>query len=116
MLESITDLAPGVLTGFSGGIDSFSILVDYFFAQVPNGMKITHLLYANSRYHRSGNDVRKHYLQWLAWVKKIADRTGLPLISIDSNLDQFYPVNSYPKTDTFRNASAAPCLQLGWGD
>jgi hypothetical protein len=115
MLDTAFDHAPGVITGFSGGIDSYSILADYFFAQVPQGMKITHLMYNNSGSHGSGNDGRNHYLQRLVSVSQIADHVGLPLLSIDSNLDQFYPINSYPKTHTIRNASAALCLQAGVG-
>lgn len=115
MLDTTFNHTPEVITGFSGGINSYCVLADYFYAQVPHGMKITHLLYNNSGSHGSGNDGRKYYLQRLVSVNQIADQIGLPLISINSNLDQFYPVNSYPKTHTLRNASAALCLQAGVG-
>jgi hypothetical protein len=114
-LESKKEHVPGVITGFSGGIDSFCVLADYFLGQVPTGLKITHLLYNNVGAHEIGeqgdNDFKKRFME----LKPVADQLSLPLVKVNSNLDQFYPHASFPKTHTLRNAAAALIFQEGIG-
>jgi len=43
--------ASGVVTGFSGGIDSFCVLADHFYSKKPDQPKITHLLFNNVGSH-----------------------------------------------------------------
>lgn len=102
----------GVATGFSGGIDSFSVLADHHYATVPDGFRITHLLYNNVGSHDEGGQTtfRRRYGRLLP----LAERLGLPFVDIDSNLDEFYPGRiHFEQTHTLRNASVA--LLLGGG-
>ena len=109
--------APGVLTGFSGGIDSFCVLADHYFAaNVLKGFRITHLSFNNVGSHGKGAQAlfRKRYER----LVPAAERIGLPFISIDSNLDMFYRMFdnlNFQMTHTPRNASVALLLQGGVG-
>lgn len=98
----------GVATGFSGGIDSFCVLADHFFADVPAGYKITHLIYNNVGVHRQAG--YKLFMERYQRLAPCAEEMGLPFISINSNLDDFYQIN-FGQTHTPRNVSAALILQ-----
>jgi hypothetical protein len=114
-LESRRERASGVITGFSCGIDSYCVLDDYFLSQVPGGLKITHLLYNNVGAHGVGNNGELDFQKRFEAVKPVADQLGLPMVKVDSNLDQFYASDCFPKTHTLRNASVALVLQEGIG-
>ncbi len=43
--------AAGVATGFSGGIDSFCVLADHYYAEASGDRKVTHLLFNNVGSH-----------------------------------------------------------------
>lgn len=117
-LQNTAVRSPGVATGFSGGIDSFSVLADHFFSDVPQGFKITHLLYNNvgSHFQRGEQLFEKRY----ARLKPVAENIGLPFIKVNSNLDSFYPDTKvknlgFAQTHTLRNASVPLVLQGGIG-
>lgn len=117
-LENKSSHASGVATGFSGGIDSFSVLADHYFSDVPNGFKLTHLLYNNvgSHFGRGEQLFEKRY----ARLKPVTDKIGLPFIRVNSNLDAFYPDTQvknlgFAQTHTLRNASVPLILQRGIG-
>lgn len=102
----------GVATGFSGGIDSFSVLADYYYSTIPEHLKITHLLYNNVGSHGTGGEklFRKRYEHLLPTTERI----GLPFIMINSNLDTFYNNKlGFQQTHTLRNASVTLLLQGG---
>lgn len=117
-LESKSLRAPGVATGFSGGIDSYSLLAGHYFSSVTNGFRITHLLYNNvgSHFQRGEQLFQKRYSR----LKPVTDNIGLPFIKVNSNLDAFYPNTKennlgFAQTHTLRNASVPLILQRGFG-
>ena len=117
-LENKSVPASGVAIGFSGGIDSFSVLADHYFSDIPNGFKLTHLLYNNvgSHFQRGEQLFEKRY----ARLKPVTDKIGLPFIKVNSNLDAFYPDTQvknlgFAQTHTLRNASVPLILQRGIG-
>jgi hypothetical protein len=105
----------GVATGFSGGIDSFCVLADHYYSGIEP--KVTHLLFNNVGSH--GADASKAdavFESKSARAEAVAQRIGLPLIKVDSNLDAFYGVPlTFQQTHTPRNASVALLLQGGVG-
>lgn len=105
---SYTQTKSGVATGFSGGIDSFCVLADHFFGSVPDGFKVTHLLFNNVGSHGAGGRqlFRDRYNRLMPAAKEL----GLPLIAIDSNISEVLPV-SFRKSHTIRNISAVLLLQ-----
>jgi hypothetical protein len=102
----------GVATGFSGGVDSFCTMADYFYDHPPGPGRITHLLFNNVGSHEAGGEslFRRRYHRLLP----VASRMGLPLLVVNSNLDTFYGRRlSFQQTHTLRNASVALLLQRG---
>jgi len=98
----------GVATGFSGGIDSFCVLADHLFGSVPDGFRVTHLLFNNVGSHGAGGS----RLFWDRYSRLLpaAEELGLPFIAIDSNLGELLPFG-YQLTCTIRNISAVLLLQ-----
>lgn len=106
--------ATGVATGFSGGIDSYCALADYYFADVSHGFKITHLLFNNVGSHGRGGEqlFQERYKRLLP----ITESLGLPFLLINSNLPSFYDKEmAFQKTASARNVSVALLLQRGIG-
>jgi hypothetical protein len=102
----------GVATGFSGGVDSYSVLADHFQPHTPKSLKITHLLFNNVGSHGMGG--KKLFEQRFTRLLPVVERLGLPFITIDSNLDSFYGRGlGFEQTHTLRNLSAALLLQNG---
>lgn len=102
----------GVATGFSGGVDSYCTLVDYHIADIPEGVKLTHLLFHNTGSHGHGEKGEKLFRNRYERLKPVAERFGLPFVQIDSNLDAFYDdVLGFELTNSIRNAAAALTLQ-----
>jgi hypothetical protein len=107
--------ASGVASGFSAGIDSFSVLADHHYKKnVPPGFRITHLLYNNVGSHGGGAErlFKERYERLKPFVDK---QIGLPFIAINSNLNSFYKGFSFERTHTPRNTSVALMLQHGIG-
>ena len=105
----------GVATGLSGGIDSFSVLADHHYAaDLPRVERLTHLLYNNVGSHgRHGDGL---FLKRLARLRPTAERIGLPLVTVNSNLDDFFGAHlAFQPTITPRNAAVAHLLQRGIG-
>lgn len=105
--------ATGVATGFSGGVDSWTTLADYHYStDVVDSYRITHLIYDNVSY---GPDdplyevfgVRRRRI--IPFVKRI----GLPLITIDSNVGDFFRGHDIVQTHTLRHSAVAFLLQEG---
>lgn len=99
-------------TGFSGGIDSFCVLADHYYAEIPKRYRLTHLLFNNVGSHGAGGErlFRERYERLLP----SAERIGLPFMMVNSNLDSFYGEGlGFQQTHTFRNSSVALLLQEG---
>jgi hypothetical protein len=112
LVSDVPTVARGVATGFSGGIDSFCVLADHYYRDVPQGFRITHLLFNNVGSHGSGGErlFQERYQRLLPAAQKI----GLPFLMVNSNLPAFYPKScSWRQTHTLRNASVALMLQAG---
>jgi hypothetical protein len=113
-LESGGQRASGVATGFSGGIDSYCVMADHHYGDLPAGFKITHLLFNNVGSHGAGAE--RLFLDRFARLTPLVERLGLPYIKINSNLNDFYPPGyDFQQTHTPRNVSAALLLQRGIG-
>lgn len=100
-----------VASGFSAGVDSFAVLADHFYDAPAHGFRLTHLLFNNVGSHGVGGED----LFWQRYQRtlQVAERIGLPLIAVNSNLNEFYKGFSFQKTHTLRNASVALALQGG---
>jgi hypothetical protein len=110
------DPAPGVGTGFSGGVDSYAVLADHHYkTDLPNSLRLTHLTFFNVGSHDRGERGRDRFLDRHLKMARVADEIGLPLVPVDSNLDDFYNFSTFPKTQGPRSMSAASLLQGGIG-
>lgn len=115
--EAVTEQrshAAGVATGFSGGVDSYCVLADHYYANKPVGYRLTHLLFNNVGSHGEGGE--RLFRERFAAMQPVAERTGLPLISVNSNLADFYlKTFDFQQTHTPLNASVPLLLQGGMG-
>lgn len=109
-----SESALAVATGFSGGIDSYCVLADHYYSNIPERFKVTHLLFNNVGSHGSGGEqlFQERYERLLPMTERI----GLPFLKINSNMDLFYDNKlGFQQTHTLRNASVALLLQRGVG-
>jgi hypothetical protein len=97
---------PGVGTGFSGGIDSFCTIADYFSQDTSPGYRLTHLLYCDVGAH-PGEVIREG--RWNL-IKDFGEAIGLDLVRISSNIQKLM-TTTFERTHMLRNASAALLLQ-----
>ena len=82
-------------TGFSGGIDSF-VSAFQLIENVPEEIKLTHLTLFNvGSYGNEFEKTEKVFNEDLKRAKKFADKFNLPLLSISSNLNEFYQNKNY---------------------
>ncbi len=104
-------------TGFSGGVDSFCTLADYFYNPLcPKSSKVTMLTFNNVGSHWGGKKGDELFLKGYNELLPAATKIGLPLVKVNSNLDEFYKNESeirFIKTLVMRNASVALLLQKG---
>jgi len=108
--------AAGVATGFSGGVDSFATLTEYLWADdVPDSLRVTRLLNNNVGAHGHGADGYALWLARRAPLERAAAEFGLPLITVDSNLDEHYPRIGFIQSVTMRNATIPHLLGAGVG-
>lgn len=114
-VQPASEKASGVASGFSAGIDSFSLLAGHHYTKnIPSGFRITHLLYNNVGSHGGGGErlFKERYARLKSFVE---EQIGLPFIVINSNLNSFYQGFSFERTHTPRNTSIALMLQRGIG-
>ncbi|MBN1193180.1 MAG: hypothetical protein JXA36_05780 [Coriobacteriia bacterium] len=107
--------ASGVATGFSGGVDSFAVVADHLFSDVPPDMRLSHLAFFNVGSHGRGERGREIFKLRLARLQAVAGQIGLPLVSVDSNLDDFYNFHNHQQNHSPRTLAAAFLLQGGIG-
>jgi len=109
----------GVATGFSAGVDSFTVLADHFYdPEVSPTFKVTHLLFNRVGSHDDAGDAeRALFLDRFDRASRVADKIGLPFIAVDTNVMDAYRGTglNYQQTHTPRNASVAFLLQRGVG-
>lgn len=101
-----------VVTGFSGGVDSFCTIYDHFFNAATSSYKITHLVFLNVGAHGEWDSKRARELFNARYdlLKGYADEIGLEFIKIDSNLSDIIRWN-FQQTFVPRNVSAILMLQ-----
>ncbi len=104
--------AGGVGTGFSCGIDSFCTVVEHTDESCPPNYKLTHLTFFNvgASGDYGGNHARDLFYQRIEAVRPCADELQLPLVTLDSNINEILNMNYLP-THTYRNVAAVLALQ-----
>jgi len=113
-LYSQKDKGSGVITGFSGGIDSFCTLGENFYKDVSPDFKISHLLFNNVGSHGKRETGDELFNSRYKALEPTATEIGLPFIKLNSNMDKFYPRElGFIQTHTLRNAAIALFLQNG---
>lgn len=106
--------ASGVVTAFSGGIDSYCVLADHYYSDTLEKFKVTHLIFNNVGSH--GRAGERLFLERYKRLLPTAKLLELPFLMINSNLDSFYGKGiNFAQTHTLRNASVALLLQEGIG-
>ncbi len=113
--------APGVATGFSAGVDSYSVLRDHHYDEsMPTWGRLTHLLFNNVGGQLGELSQQDVWRARLRNLQPLATKLGLPLVAVDSNLDAFHPPwpqfgENFLQTHTIRNAAVAHLLGGGLG-
>lgn len=104
--------AMGVAGGFSGGIDSFSAIVDHYVKEKTPGYKISHFLFHNVGSHGDKNyrDARTLFRQRYDALKLYPELLNIPFVPVDSNIHEIVPTE-FVKTYITLNASVPLVLQ-----
>ena len=98
-----------VATGYSGGVDSFTTLLR---PRAEGEQPISLLIHNNVGGHGSGVRADSVFRERLQRARHAAGQLGLPLVSVDSNLDGFYgPGSGFMATHSLRNIAAVMVLQ-----
>ena len=110
----------GVGTGCSLGVDSFAVIKKYYFGkEISDGYKITHLTlfnagaYGGTQYSNI-DDVRRSFFEEVNRTKSFANKIGLPLVWVDSNVRWFYPESDFNWSHTFLNMGIVLSMQRLW--
>lgn len=98
-------------TGCSGGIDSLYTIACNT-GNKATGHNITHLTFFNAGSHgnHGGEQARRFFHERLERMRLLAEELGLPLIAVDTNINEFLLLN-HLETHTFRSLSAVLALQ-----
>lgn len=104
--------AGGVGTGLSCGIDSFCTVIEHTDESCPPDYKLTHLTFFNvgASGDYGGEHARDLFHQRIEAVRPCADELHLPLVTLDSNINEVLNMNFVP-THTYRNVAAVLALQ-----
>jgi len=102
----------GVISGFSGGIDSFFNYYNHSGDRSPKEFHITHFVFNNIGSHGqdSADDARAIFATRYARLKRLMQIENKPFIAVDSNLDEFIGLN-FEQTYTIRNAVVSLLMQ-----
>ena len=106
-------------TGLSCGVDSFYTVLKNTNTELE-GYRLTHLTFFNIINHPQwqiyGEDAsRDFYNARIEHLKPVAEKLGLRLVTIDSNLDLFYHAFNILATYSFRYLGAVLALQKLFG-
>jgi hypothetical protein len=112
LLPDTADPGDAVITGLSCGVDSLFTIAELLLDdRVPKPDRLTHFVLndvGGSGRFASGDTAELHRLHQLH-AASVADKLGLPLISVQSNMDLFYQ-KDFQQTHTPRNLSVAYLL------
>jgi len=102
----------GVLSGFSGGVDSFFQYDHHSGGKVPPEYIITHLSYNNVGSHGQHTEEidRDIFTNRHQQLRKFAENEKKPFITVDSNLDKFVGL-LFQQSFTVRNIAVAQLMQ-----
>ncbi len=111
-LISISAKGGGVGTGFSGGIDSFTAVIQHLVRESSVDHKVNALLFNNVGSHGSqcSNESRILFRHRYALARVFADEIGVPLVAVDSNVGEIFPID-FIRMHPALNASVALALQ-----
>ena len=112
-LNSESSTARGVLSGFSGGVDSFCMFHDHSGERASSGYRVTHFSYNNVGSHGQNEKDEKVFQGRLKHIRTFAESEGIPVIAVNSNVDDFIGMK-FQKTHTLRNVAVALLLQNGF--
>lgn len=115
----------GVGTGMSCGVDSFYTLHEYTREDTPEKYRLTHLSYFNmgAIFHPNRDENKEYSLKEFYETtdrmseekrenaRQVAERVGMPLVYVKSNLDSDYYRGAYGHTGVYRNCAMALSLQ-----
>lgn len=101
---------PAVVTGFSGGVDSFFTIAEYLTPERSPSYRLTHLLFCNVGSHGRGDGGRRLFHERWNLINAFGTSIGLPIVRVDSNLDDLLDTR-FERTHVARNASAVLALQ-----
>jgi hypothetical protein len=91
-------------------------LADHIAAETQDSYKVTHLLFNNVGSHGRGKEGEGLFRKRLSGLTTAIDEIGLPMIVVNSNLDDFYGGNcGFQHTHTLRNTCVAHFLSGGIG-
>ncbi len=108
--------AAGVGAGFSGGVDSLSIVQDYLLdPEAPATLRLTHLLNYDVGSHGHGADGAALWHTRSQRLELPAATWGVPLVTVGSNLDAHYPRIGFLESVSMRNAAVPHLLSAGIG-
>src|SRR5690606_24995940 len=97
-----------VAAGFSGGIDSWAMVAEYFSESTPHELRLTHLLFNNVGSHAGGAETlwRERYDR----LVPITEALGLPFLPVNSNLAELPGADDYQMVNTGANAAVGHLL------
>lgn len=109
--------AKGVGTGCSLGVDSFSVIKKYLLDEdcLPS-YRITHFACFNVGAFGSFNteETRKSFFTEVERLKVFSKKLNIPVVSLDTNLHEFYPEKNFNWSHTFLNMGCVLALQKLW--
>lgn len=100
----------GAITGFSAGVDSFHTVLSHLPGRVREDDAVRILLHNNIGSHGAREEAGQVFRQRAERMQTAAAELGLPLVELDSNIDDFLDLD-FQLTATVRNAAAALLFQ-----
>ncbi len=117
-VDALPEAPRGVAAGCSCGVDSLFTIARYTAPDAPKDWKLTHLLYLKAGSHRhthlgAEGAEREQYLAdgRLANARAFADKIGLPLVYLDSNLGDFFDGYEHVNIHSYLSCSCVLALQ-----
>lgn len=112
LISNFAQRGTAVLSGFSGGVDSFCNYYDHTGDRSPPEFLITHFVYNNVGSHgqMGAEQDQETFRNHAAAMQKFAAEEGKPLITVNSNLDAIMGLD-FQLTHTIRNVTVPLLLQ-----
>jgi hypothetical protein len=101
-------------TGFSGGVDSFCTLYDYFILEKDDKYRINGLVMLNVGSHgkiSEDNNTKEKFLNRYYYLSHYTEDVNLPFVPLDSNIHYYHKEYGHQKTVALTLASGVLALQ-----